>query len=649
MINHLTLFLFFIGSFLLASASDLIPPDVIKKNAHAIDVVVAKNFKANKISVPEFTNDATFLRRAFLVSLGRIPSPQEALQFLELEHPEKRALLIDYLYQSEGYKSHTTNWLMDLLTLRERYRGPIGSPMSNARLIDWVRDAVEVNMAWDDFCVNLLSTKGNAWATSGAAGYHAKGDAIDDHLSNTLRIFTGVRMECAQCHDDPFQEWEQMDFYQLKAFVEGGMHFNGVANGPDKFERGVRVLQAENPEKFSNNSVGGISGLNKAIASFAYYGVNEDKGKGRVALPKDYKYKDGDPGEMVRGRTAYGAKLKTKDDKDDAEALDKFAAWMVSDDTPQFAETIACRLWERIMGVSLTPVTGDYVAPEDTEFRDLIRLMSGIIKNYEYDIKTFQKTLMLTKTFQFVSSHKDLKNGEKNALDGRRVNRMSAEQIWDSLMALIFSDPEALPKRQRASLDFAYAGQSIMSIPELVKKVNTMSEQEYEKFLLTTYEKLKKNQFPSAETVSAESEDEMMSSPRKKKFKVRQALIRVSEFPSPAPSDHFLRIFGQSSRQAAIDEASKEGTISQALSLLNGTIQKHVVFNDDAIVNQVVNEMEGVEARIRTIYLVVLNRIPAPEEMALCKELLEESSSEEEFYRNIVGGLITSQEFYFIF
>lgn len=637
--------LLFVGLLSLnAKASDMIDPALIKKNANAIDVIVAENFKLNNITVPKVTDDATFMRRAFLVSIGRMPTPKEALQFIELEHPDKRSLLIDYLYNSKGYSSHLTNWYYDLFTLRESF-GSNTVIRDNGRLIDWFRDAAASNMAWDDLCREILTSRGNVYETSKPAGYFEKGDAVDDHLSNTVRIFTGVRLECAQCHDDPFQEWEQMDFYTLKAFVEGPVGYKGKGDYGGIFSK-VRELQTSSPGKYSNNHVGRLQSLLFSLNAVASHGTSPDKGYGRVELPENYQYRDGKPGEMVGGRTPFGDKLRTGDSRNDKDSLTKFADWMTSDKTPEFSITIANRLWERVMGISLTPVTGDYVDPKDTNFRKLILKLATIMKDYDYDMKTYQKTLMSTRTFQFVSTQKDLKNGEKNALDGRRATRMSAEQIWDSLLSLSVADPDSLPTRAKESSDFLYAGQLVMSKADMAKKVNSLNTEEFNDYLFELYEQLKKKEFPAAEA-GADSSD-VYSNMRSYRRGVNSGqLKRASEFPSPAGG--FFAVFGQSTREAAIDEASKEGTVSQALELLNGQVQSLIIHNPKSSANQVIDQIEGEEERIKTIFLVVLNRIPDDNEMKLCLDVVKGAGNKAAAYRNIVAGLISSQEFYFIF
>lgn len=627
----------------IACASDTISPEIIKKQALEIDRLVATNFRKNKIAVPEVSDDSIFLRRAFLVSVGRMPTPKEALQFLELEHPDKRALLLQYLFTSEGYKSHLQNWVFDLLTLRES-SGPANQD-NNTPLIHWVRNAIEVNMPWDDFCRKLLTTKGNAWLGSGASGYFAKDKSMqEDNLANTMRVFTGMRMECAQCHDDPFQEWERMDFYQLNAFVNGATTMGNKISGTAK---SMQEFQAANEDKYIQKGMGQLIGFARKIDYMADYGVPENKGNGRVKIPSDWQYNDADPGEYVGGKTPFGAKLKTDDSANDTDSMEKFADWMTDDQTPQFAQTIALRLWERVMGVSLTEVTGDYVEPADTNFSNLIKHLSKLIRAYDYDIKVFQQTLMSTTTFQFVSSTKELKNGAPNALDGRRASRMTAEQIWDSLLALTFIDPEALDKRVKPT-EFYHNSQYVMPMKDLMAKVQQCKTQaQFDKFVIGLYDKLRDgeqitDQEPAHEAMTDHKTPGGMSSALK-------GLVRASELPSPAPSGHFLATFGQSTRKSAIDEASKEGAVSQALELLNGSVQELIVHNDEATVNQVVDQISDTEQRIRTTFLVVLNRPPADDEMQMCLDLIEISDDESDAYRNLVAGLISSQEFYFIF
>lgn len=298
------------------------------------------------------------------------------------------------------------------------------------------------------------------------------------------------------------------------------------------------------------------------------------------------------------------------------------------------------------MGISLTPVAGDYVEPKDTNFNKLILKLATIMKDYDYDIQAFQKTLMSTHTFQFVSSPKDLKNGEKNALDGRRATRMSAEQIWDSLLSLSVPDPDSLPMRKREPLDFVHRGQYIMSKADMAKKVNAMNTSQFNEYLFELYDKLKHEKFPKAGADSGTVEESSMMVSNQPK-QVSGELRRASELPTPAGG--FFAAFGQSSRRAAIDEASKEGTVSQALELLNGKVQSLIIHNSKSSVNQVINQVEGDEERIKTIFLVVLNRIPDDNEMKLCREIVEASSDQHAAYQNIVAGLIASQEFYFIF
>jgi len=614
--------------------------DQVAAYALQIDKEVANYLKKGRYEIPSLVDDKTFLRRAFLVSVGRIPTPRESLDFIELDHPDKRKLLANYLYQSEGYNSHMMNWLMDLLTIRTEYdAGPYN--LNNDRLFHWVRDAVADNMKWDEFCERLIATKGNVYVSDGASGYHSKGDAIDDHLSNTLRDFTGIRMECAQCHDDPFQEWERIDFYQYKAFVSGGNKYRTKV----KFKQAKKTFGAialKEPQRYLESASGSIMKYDEAIQKLVIHGVPQSKGAGRVKLPRDYQYSDASPGEMVGGRTAFGARLKTDDQQNDAEALGKFAKWMTSDETPQFAVTIANRMWERVMGISLTPVTGDYVHPQDTPYEQLIMTLAEIMKQCDYDLRMFQQILMRTQTFRFEASGEVLANGDERALVGRRVNRMSAEQMWDSMISLATTNPEGLPKIERGSDDFVFSGQRVMSKRELVLRVADMTATEYSDFILSSFDKIVAKEYPPV------NGKKYVGLPPKRGKNAYFTMRRASELRSPARGNAFMAVFGQSGRSAAIDEASTEGTVSQALELMNGTMQSHIIQRKDSAVNQLLASIQDEEERIKCIFLVFLSRNPDPDELKFCLNLVKKSPDKEATYRNLMSGLMTAQEFYFI-
>ena len=218
-------------------------PEFIRKSALMIDRHVASLYKEKKLAVPEVVDDPTFLRRSFLVAAGRIPNLEEARAFLETDDPDKREGLINYLMDSDGYRSHMTNWLFDIFRVQDKLNGPPAYPY-----VEYIYKSAEENKPWNEMTSELLSAKGSIWE-NGAVGYYLRDLGMElDNMSNTMRIFTGTRMECAQCHDDPFGEYERRDFYELAAFTSDQRDINSYTwreafkkfapNGTDKTDFG---------------------------------------------------------------------------------------------------------------------------------------------------------------------------------------------------------------------------------------------------------------------------------------------------------------------------------------------------------------------------------------------------------------------------
>ena len=125
----------------------------------------------------------------------------------------------------------------------------------------------------------------------------------------------------------------------------------------------------------------------------------------------------------------------------------------------------------------------------------------------------------------------------------------------------------------------------------------------------------------------------------------KDARVRASELPSPAPQDHFLYLFGQSDRMV-VEGASREPNVGQVLSLMNGFVQRQLVNNSKAHLYKSLDGAKTDEEKIRRLYLAILSRPPTAEEMGWMKG--EIKTQGEDGYRNIVSSLVMSSEFLFL-
>ena len=606
--------------------------ELLKKSALQIDTYIAQFYRKKKLPVPDVTDDATYLRRAFLVAIGRIPSAEEALAFLEIEDESKREELIGYLMKSPGYSSQMTNWAFDLLRLRD---GRQGTQANNEPYRNWIREAMDENMPWDQFVTELVSSTGNGWDPETASvGYYTIDRGMPlDNLANTMRIFLGSRMECAQCHDDPFGETERMDFYHLAAFTNGQYKEN------EKYMSKLwSELQDDREER----------GQEYRVAQLFWdriYGMSlGGGGKGRIELPSDYQYRDGSPGEMVGARTPFGKSVRMSDRKDEGDGREQFAEWIVTKTGAQFPGVIANRMWERVMGKGIYEPVDEYREASDTVYPELTNYISKLMYDLDYDLRAFQHVLMLTKTFQFATNPNPSSLVGGDDFHGRKIERLTAEQIWDSLITLSSGDPDKKPIR---TIDNRiYIGNNPVlvgkkSMEQLSKEVLALeSEQEvraYFKDFLATVKS-------GGSDLKGEDNMSMGMMSQVQKYG-RDSPVRASELPSPAPREHFLYLFGASDREV-VEGASKEPNVGQVLSLMNGFVQRQLVSNYDAHIYKSLEGASSEGEKIRRLYVAILNRPPTEEEMGWMKQEVE--SQGEEGYRNIVSALVMSSEFLFL-
>lgn len=609
----------------------MIAPARLVAEAGKIDALVGALHVKNKVQKPGLVSDERFLRRAYLTATGRIPTSEEAAEFLADKNPHKRGNLVASLVKSPGYASHMTNWMFDRLRIVDQNNvAQIRYPIYRR----WVRAAIDQDLPWDKMVVGLLTARGGGWdEESAAVGYFTRDRGMPlDNLAVTMRIFLGSRMECAQCHNDPFGDTKQKDFFRLAAFT----------NGQDPVKQHVfypifREMDALPQDSVEHNAAW-------MLWRDVYGNSLGGGGTGRIPLPADYQYKDARPGDIEGARSPFGKSVSIAGTHDREDGRERLAKWITEGTEERFAGMIANGMWRRVMGAGFFEPGDDYLEPEDTYAPEISMHLSKLMQRLDYSLRDFQQTLMLTEVFQYQpNTAQSVADGGADDFRGRQVQRMTAEQVYDSLVTLVSGSPDNQPPRDTDQSIY------IRGRPVLQGQM-TMAELSRDVLAIEDERKLRKYFAEFVEKVKAEQEggveENMAATMRRDPVDfVRAMLPRASELQSPAPRNHFVALFGQSSRNI-VDGSNREPNMGQVLSLMNGFVQTELVQKPDAHLNTEIERASDSDEKIRQLYLSIFSREPSPDEAALMGE--EFVAAPTTAVANVASSMIMSAEFLYI-
>ncbi|MFL2483097.1 MAG: DUF1549 domain-containing protein [Verrucomicrobiales bacterium] len=607
--------------------------EFLDKASRKIDRLVGADFRRKQIRPIGKANDAEFLRRAYLNSVGRIPSYDEAVEFLNNEDPKKRDTLINSLLGSYGYNMHMFNWWADLLRATDTFEDTSGAPY-----IKWIKDSIAENKSYKTMVHELISATGGGWQ-NGAVGYYVRDKGmLKDNMANTTRIFLGTRIECAQCHNHPFDSWKQMDFYQMAAFT------NGI-----KTAKSYLSDYLEDKEDMD-----GVSRELRDVSRLIRYAVYDfsiqDTGTGTIKLPKDYKYRDGDPGERIGAKSLsqFGKTVKVSTrskSTDPGKSRTRFADWLVSPDNPRFTKVIANRIWKRVMGTGLFEPLDNFSSASEPSNSALMSYLEELLIDLDYDLLAFQKVLY--KTYSFQLSPNTIQHPERSPyhFNGRQLKRLSAEQIWDSLLTLKINDPDKRLGNGYTGDAIMYRGRPVLvgkkSMKDLYKEVMSLeSGTEVWDYTKGLHDQIKSDK--GIKGGGGENMGMMMAYNAGKKYGND---MRASELRSPMPNGHFLRQFGQSNREV-IENSSTDSDVTQILSILNGHVERHLISNGNSKIFQTIKAAKSDEQKIERAFISILSRFPSADEKKIFLEEYELNGSAAT--NNMVSALISTGEFMFV-
>ncbi len=181
--------------------------------ARLIDEAIDARIREEQVSSSPRCDDAEFLRRVYLDITGRIPSFDKAAAFLDNRDPNKRANLIDELLASKDYGKHQADIWQGLLLPRTSDNRAVPFDKMTA----WLEANFNENKPWDQMVRSILTADGDM-DKNGAVVYFLANPTPDKLTDNATRTFLGVQLQCAQCHNHPFTEWKQNEYWGMAAF-----------------------------------------------------------------------------------------------------------------------------------------------------------------------------------------------------------------------------------------------------------------------------------------------------------------------------------------------------------------------------------------------------------------------------------------------
>lgn len=369
-----------------------VTPDDVQELANRIDDLIAEKWSENDVVSASPSDDAEFLRRVWLDIAGKIPTAADSQDFIDNQSQDKRRRVVEELLNGPNYVVNSANFWRAVLI-------PEADTDFNVRFMlpafeGWLRQRLDEDKAYDDLVSEILTTPVSGTNTfrnrntlNPIAFYQSKEIKPENLAAATSRMFLGIRIECAQCHDHPFDTWTQNDFWGYAAF------FAAMQREP---QRGNNGFLSQLKELFSRRTLT-VPGTDEVVkATFL-------------------------TGETPQIPTGTSARMTLAD-------------WMTSKENPYFARTAANRVWGHFFGIGIVDPVDDFSESNPPSHPELLDLLAAELTEHDFDMKFLVRAITASRTYQLTSSVRSSDDDTDPRLFLRMsVKGMTAEQLYASI------------------------------------------------------------------------------------------------------------------------------------------------------------------------------------------------------------------------
>ena len=355
-----------------------------------IDQEINKRLEAEKVKSAGLCSDEAFIRRASLDIIGVIPTADRVAKFLADKSPDKRAKLVDELLESPRFGNYLAEqWAIMMVPRESNNRALQQRPLEA-----WMAEHFNKGTPLNELVYELVTAKGEI-DKNPAGIYFVANPTVDKITDNVTRVFLGVQLQCAQCHNHPFTDWKQTEYWAMAAFF-----MKTQVNG--------------NPQQAAKKGI--VLAVNETAKA----------PKKKNALPESAKFV---PAKFLQGDTPTIAGLEMRP---------TLGKWMTSADNKFFARAMVNRFWFQMMGRGIVNPVDDMHDDNAATHPELLATMTEQFKLNGFDIKYIVRAICNSETYQRSSATTDdVGSIDLDLYSRREVRVLMPEQLFDSLTTIL--------------------------------------------------------------------------------------------------------------------------------------------------------------------------------------------------------------------
>ena len=348
-----------------------------------VDDLVAKKLVELNLQFSSRCDDATFVRRVFLDTIGTLPTPEAVDEFLNSDSPSKRDELIDSLLARDEFVDYWTYRWSDLFLVNgKRLR-----PKSVSTYYKWIREHVSRNTPWDEIVREVVTSTGSSHEM-GATNFFALHQSPEDMAENVSQAFLGLSIGCAKCHNHPLEKWTNDQYYAM-ANLFSRVRAKGWG-GDGRNGDGLRTLYLASTGELTQPLTG---------------------------MPQRPTPLDGEPLEF--------------DDPSDRRV--HLAKWLTAPENPYFGRSITNRVWASFMGVGLVEQVDDMRMSNPASHEELLDALAEFLASEKYNLKSLMRIILQSETYQRSSQPTDANRNDQRFYSRYYPRRLMAEVLLDAI------------------------------------------------------------------------------------------------------------------------------------------------------------------------------------------------------------------------